>query len=64
MEEVPIYQKVILTREEATALTNIGRDKLKELIDNRDCNFTLQVGRKTLIKRKLFEEYLMKKSAI
>ena len=64
MEEVPIYQKVNLTIKEATALTNIGRDKLNELINERDCNFTLQVGRKTLIKRKLFEEYLMKKSVI
>ncbi len=64
VKEVPIYEKVNLTIEEACALTNIGRDKIKELTRNGDCDFSLQVGRKVLIKREPFVKYLMKKSVI
>lgn len=64
MEEIPIYHKAMLTIAEATALTNIGRDKIKELMRNNDCNFYLKVGTKTLIKREMFVDYINKKSVI
>lgn len=64
MKEVPIYEKVNLTIKEACELTNIGRDKIRELINNSDCDFSLRVGRKILIKRERFIKYLMKKSVI
>ena len=64
MVEVPISEKVNLTIEEATKLTNIGRDKIRELSKTKDCDFTLQVGSKTLIKREKFIKYLMDKSVI
>lgn len=64
MEEIPIYQKITLTLEETSALTHIGRDKIKELMENKDCNFYLKVGTKTLIKREMFIDYLNKKTVI
>ena len=63
-EEVPIYQKIMLTLEEASALTHIGRDKINELTKNNDCNFYLKVGTKTLIKREMFIDYINKKTVI
>ncbi len=64
METVPIYQKISLTVEEASALTNIGKTKIYDLAKERDCDFTLQVGKKILIKREPFIRYLMKKSVL
>lgn len=64
MESVPIYQKVNLTIDEAVALTNIGRNKIYELVKEGNCDFTLQVGKKILIKREPFVKYLMKKSVL
>lgn len=64
MNEVPIYEKVNLTVEEACKLTNIGRDKIRELVKEKDCDFSLMVGTKILIKREPFVKYLMKKTVI
>lgn len=64
METVPIYQKISLTVDEASALTNIGKTKIYDLAKERDCDFTLQVGKKILIKREPFIKYLMKKSVL
>lgn len=55
---VPIWQKVNLTIEEAAAYSNIGICKINELAKNPKCPFVIYVGRKKLIKRKEFEEYL------
>lgn len=64
METVPIYQKVTITVDEAANLTNIGKTKIYDLTKERDCDFTLQVGKKILIKREPFIKYLMKKSVL
>lgn len=64
METVPIYQKTNLTVEEASALTNIGKTKIYSLVKERDCDFSLQVGKKILIKREPFIRYLMKKTVL
>lgn len=64
MENVPIYQKINLTVVEASVLANIGQAKIRELVKERDCDFSLQVGKKILIKREPFIRYLMKKSVL
>lgn len=64
MVEVPISEKVNLTIEEAAKLTNIGMNKIRELSKEKDCDFSLQVGTKTLIKREKFVKYLMGKTVI
>lgn len=56
---VPIWHKSNLTLEEAAAYSNIGLNKLREITDDEDCNFVLWVGNKRLIKRKLFDKFLL-----
>ncbi len=61
---VPIWQKVTLTVEEAIAYSNIGENKLRELINEPSCTFVLLIGKRKLVKRKEFEEFLSKRMAI
>ena len=56
--EVPVWEKVNLTLEEAAAYSNIGINRLRELSDADQCLFVLFVGNKRLIKRKQFDAYL------
>lgn len=58
MKEVPIWEKAALTIEEAAAYSNIGQCKIRELIAEKDCPFVMFVGKKQLIKRKAFENYI------
>lgn len=58
--EVPIWHKYNLTIEEAALYFNIGICKLSEITKKPGCPFVLYVGRKKLIKRKAFEDYLQK----
>lgn len=55
---VPISEKANLTLEEAAAYFNMGKDKIRELTDEKNCTCVLWNGSKRLIKRKPFEEYL------
>ena len=57
-KEVPISEKQNLTLTEAAAYSNIGVNRLELLCDNPKCNFVLRVGRKRMIKRKLFDQYI------
>lgn len=57
-QEVPIYQKLTLTIDEAALYSNIGQNKLTELVKDPKCKFVLYVGKKRLIKRKEFEEFI------
>lgn len=58
MVNVPIWEKVALTLEEAAAYSNIGINKIREVSNNKSCPFVLFVGNKRLIKRKMFEKYI------
>ena len=62
--EVPIWQKSTLTLEETAAYSGIGINKLREITNQKECNFVLFVGTKRLIKRRLFDEYLENTYAI
>lgn len=57
-KEVPIWEKVTLTIEEAAAYSNIGIHKIREMSNNPRCGFVVFVGKKRLIKRKSFEKYI------
>ncbi len=63
-KEVPIWEKVNLTVEEAAAFSNIGVNRLREISDDENCPFVLWVGNKRLIKRKAFEAFLEKSFSI
>ena len=39
MKEVPIWEKANLTLEEAAAYSGIGTGKLREITNDRNCNF-------------------------
>ena len=54
MKEIPIWEKANLTLEEAAAYSGIGTGKLREITNDRNCNFVLWVGNKRLIKKRLF----------
>ena len=57
---VPISEKVLLTVEEAASYSNIGVNKISELLNNPLWEFVLHVGKKRLVKRKEFEKYIEK----
>jgi len=57
-KQVPIWEKVTLTLEEAAEYSNIGINKIRDISNNPRCNFVIFVGKKRLIKRKEFEKYI------
>lgn len=57
-ERVPICQKVTLTVKEAAEYSNIGMNKLENLLRTPRCPFVLYVGKKKLVKRREFEQYI------
>jgi len=63
-EDVPVWEKLNLTIEEAARYSNIGICKIRELIKDPRCGFVLHVGKRQLIKRKEFESYLSKQLKI
>ena len=61
---VPIHLKVTLTIKEAAEYSNIGINKIDQLLRSPNCTFVLYVGTKKLVKRKEFEEFLRKELII
>ena len=57
-QEVPIYEKLLLTKEEAAEYSHVGINKLEELLKVPNCPFVLYVGKKKLIKRRAFETFI------
>lgn len=55
---VPIWEKMLLTVDEAALYTNIGQNRIAELLRKPSCPFVIYVGRKRLVKRTAFEKYL------
>ena len=57
-KEIPIWKKVRITKEEASSYSHIGLNKLEELLKIPNCSFVFYVGKKKLIKRKEFEDFI------
>lgn len=57
-DRLPISQKCALTIEEAAEYSNIGQNKISQLLLMPRCTFVLYVGRKKLVKRKEFEDFI------
>ena len=64
MKDVPIWEKLNLTLEEAAAYSNIGINKIREISNDDKCPFVLWIGNKRLIKRKRFDEYIDRQFSI
>lgn len=58
IQTVPIHEKVTLTIREAAEYSNIGINKLESLLRSPRCPFVLYVGKKKLVKRKEFEQFI------
>ena len=54
------WEKFLLTPKEASIYTNIGINKMDEIINNPMYDFVLHIGKKRLVKRKEFEKFLEK----
>lgn len=60
-EEIKISEKIFLTIDEAALLSNIGQNRIADLLRKPSCPFVLYVGRKKLVKlvkRRAFEQFL------
>ena len=55
---LPIDRKYLLSIPEAAEYTNIGQNKINELLKEPRCSFVLFVGKKKLVKRTEFENWL------
>ena len=62
--KVPIHLKMTLTAKEAAEYSNIGINKIDELLKQPNCPFVLYVGTKKLVKRRAFEEFIEGRVAI
>lgn len=57
--EIPIWQKYLLTIDEAALYFRIGQKRLRQIVsENPNADFLLTNGNRVLIKRKLFEQYI------
>ena len=61
---LPIDRKVLLSIRETAEYSNIGINKIDEMLKQPNCPFVLYVGTKKLVKRKAFEEFIESRVAI
>lgn len=61
---LPIDRKMLLSIREAAEYSNIGINKIDEMLKRPNCPFVLFVGTKKLVKLKGFEEYIEGRAAI
>ena len=61
---LPIDRKMLLSIREAAEYSNIGINKIDELLKQPNCPFVLYVGTKKLVKRRAFEEFIEERVAI
>ena len=64
VKTIPIWEKVTLTVEEASEYSNIGINRISNMLNEISCPFVLKVGNKRLVKRKEFERYIEKSNEI
>ena len=59
-QSTPTHLKLTLSIEEAAEYTGIGINKIQSLLNIPNCKFVLFIGKKRLVKRKEFEEFISK----
>jgi hypothetical protein len=62
--DVPIWEKKCLTLEEAAAYSGIGRNKLRELSQQKNCPFAVWLGGKLYIVREKLDDFTDKQFKI
>ena len=66
-KSVPVWEKYMLTVDEAVQYFGIGEKKIRNLIAENlgtDYCFTVQIGNKSLINRHKFEDFLNQTTSI
>ena len=61
---LPIDRKMLLSIREAAEYSNIGINKIDEMLKQPNCPFVLYVGTKTVLTRQAFEEFIEGRVAI
>ena len=61
---MPLHLKMNLTIREAAAYSNIGINKIDNMLRSPNCPFVLYVGTKKLVKRKEFEQFISQRLTI
>lgn len=56
--QTPIWEKACLTVEEAAVYTGIGRTKLRSMLRQKKCPFSISNSNQVLIVREKFDAYL------
>lgn len=54
---IPVWEKALLNISEATEYFNIGRDKINQIIDEKEY-LSLRIGKKKMIKREKMLKFL------
>ena len=55
---IPLDQKALLTLKEASVYTGIGINKLRDMSNERNCDYVLFVGRKRMFRREALLRFL------
>ena len=55
---IPLDQKALLTLKEASVYTGLGINKLRDMSNERNCDYVLFVGRKRMFKREALLRFL------
>ena len=56
--KVPIWEKLLLSVEEASIYSGIGKHRLREMLDDENCDFLVRKGTHKLVKRKQLEKFI------
>ena len=64
IEDVPIWEKCLLTLPEAAAYTGIGMCRLREMSNEPGCDYVIWIGGKRMFKRTKLEEHLNKSLSV
>ena len=57
-KSLPLDVKPLLTLKEASVYTGVGINKLREISNERNCDYVLFVGRKRMFKREALLQFL------
>lgn len=63
-KETPLWEKKVLTIEEAAAYTGIGQRKLRELCFLKGNTFAVWIGNRLFLRREKMEAFLDKQYSI
>ena len=61
---LPLWQKTLLTLEEASEFTGVGQSKLKQISNNEKCEFVLWNNSKRMFKREKLVKFLEEQYSI